>query len=129
MNAKNYHVVIVITGQKILKEQTSFELLVEFEELFYAHFLLVTFLDSLEHEEKGASKVIHLNKKDSKDQKELEKHAKLADLVVCVGLSDKEKESLQMFFEGLPTDSQIIKIEDETGMNRSLRELINRFND
>lgn len=127
MNAQNYHVVIVITGQKILKNQSSFELLVEFEELFYAHFLLATFIDSKEHEEKGVSKVIHLNNKDPKDQKELEKHLKLADLVVCVGLSEKEEQFLQASFEWLPTDSQIIKIEDEK-MDRSLRKLIDRFN-
>lgn len=129
MNAENYHVVIVITGHYILQTPENFKLLAEFEELFYAHFLLATFLDSIQHEENGSSKVIHLGKKDPKDQKELEKHLKLADLVVCVGLDKRENEGLQAFFELLPTDSLLVSLEDQEGRNNSLKEFINCFND
>lgn len=129
MNAENYHVVIVITGHHILQKPENFKLIAEFEDLFYAHFLLVTYLDSIEHEENGSSKVIHLGRRELKDQKELEKHLKLADLVVCVGLDKKEKEGLQTFFDLLPTDSLLISLEDQESKGNSLKEFINCFND
>lgn len=113
MNANNYHVVIVITGEKILKEKNSFQLIVELEELFYAHYLLASFIDSSEHETNGTSKVIHLNRLQSKDQLELDKHLKLSDLLICIGLNEKQSQSVRNYFKLTPSDCSVFEINDE----------------
>lgn len=120
MSEKNYHVVIVITGQKLLGDKDSFLLLSEFEELFYAHYLLLTYIDSDEHEKAGTSKVLHLNDGSPKVRLEFEKHLKLADLVVCVGLNKEESNRLEHCFELLPSDCSIFELSDKEGFFKDL---------
>ena len=113
MRENNYHVVIVITGETVLTDQDSFKLLVDLEELFYAHYLMASFIDTPEHEEAGTSKVIHINQSKHKDQIELEKHLKLADLIVCVGLNKSQSELMKKYFDLAPSDCSLFEINDE----------------